>query len=570
MSDLVTALKKIRETKAPLPLPPGVDVFWSDDPDVQLRPYQIQMVWNMILCPSFLCGDSVGLGKTAMGSAMMSAVKSAQPGVKFIVYTTSSAQRQWCEEIKKFTKLSVRSLQESGKKLTPKQARLIDFNRFLSPEDSTDILVMRYSTILVDGEWQAQMIQTSDRQVCVIYDEATAFKSSDTTTHKLVRKISSHCKWRYGLSATPIENHLTEIYNIMGGLGVNVFGDEKWFRHRYCVEEVTGYRTHWGYRDGRKTMLKTPIVVTIGYQNLNELQELLTPYFWARSQSEVGEQLPQLNTETLDVSMNAEQLQKTEDIWNGLFSISHVDAGQGETEEIKKVDSKMTVLLLHQMVSINPAILSDRPEDYLNAPTSPKEDTLIELLNTQLHGTKCIVFTRFRRELERLKKVLPEATGRQLLYIHGDMDKDARYDMIQKFQTDPAYNLICINQAAFQAVNLQQAANMICLDLPWSWGGLLQLVGRMVRLRSPHAICNLFVLKTNNSIDDHVLALLKNKKGIFERMLSRSASLGVFDETDHEPMSEGDRGFVTKLFDTLTLDRKSYKPSMSGKLTFGA
>lgn len=559
MSDLVSALIQIRQMRDQLPIPPGVDQYWSKDPDVQLRPYQIQMVWNLILCPAFLCGDSVGLGKTCIGSAAMAAIKSSQPGVKFIVYTTSSAQRQWVEEIHKFTTLKARALREKGSK--PKDTRRNDFWNFVQGLDDTDILVMRYSTIIVDGEFQAACLGTVATQVCAVYDEATAFKSSSTATNRLVREISAKCPWRYGLSATPIENHLTEIFNIFRGLGLDILGDERWFRYQYCVEEIQGYRTQWF---GKK-MKKTPITVTVGYKNLNELNDILIPYFWARSQAEVGEQLPQLNTETLDISMSAEQIQKTDDIWNGIYSIDHLDV---EEEEIKAVTSKMTVLLLHQMVSINPAILSSKPEDYLQAKTSPKEDTLIELLNTTLEGSKTIVFTRFRRELERLKVLLPKETGRNVLYVHGDMDKDLRYDMMKRFQEDPTENLICINQAAFQAVNLQQAANLICLDLPWSWGGVLQLVGRMVRLRSPHAICNLYILRTEGSIDDHVIGLLKNKKGIFERILSRSASLGVFNETDHDPLLEGDKGFLTKLYDTLTLERRKYKPKISGNLSF--
>ena len=492
---------------------------------------------------------------TVMGSGAMAAIKAAQPNVKFLVYTTTSAQRQWTEEVQKFTSLKARMLADTGKKMKPKVARLTDFYNFIHGlGNNDDVLVMRYATVIHDGLEQIDYIRHKTNPICVIYDEATSFKSSDTMTHKHVRAISALCQWRYGLSATPIENTLTEIFHIFGGLGLDVLGNEEYFKQQYCETEIQGYRIQW-YGKVRK---KIPIVITTGYKNLNDLSERLIPYFWARSQAEVGEQLPQLNTETIDIVMSKEQIQKTEDIWNGLYSIDHLDLDE---EDFKKVDSKMTVLLLHQLVSINPALLSNRAEDYINAPISPKEAALIELLNTTLYGSKTIVYTRFRRELERLKILLRRETGRNVLFVHGGMNKDDRYEMIKKFQGDPHENLICINQAAFQAVNLQQAANLICLDLPWSWGGVLQLVGRMVRLKSPHAICNLYILHTEGSIDSHVIGHLKNKKGIFERILSKSASLGVFDETDHIPTPEGDRGFVSKMFDTMTLARHNYKPS---------
>ena len=562
--DLAKTLSKIRESKN-IQLPPGVENFWTSNPDLRLRPYQIQMVWNMLLCPSFLCGDSPGLGKTICGSALIAAIKYAQPDTKFLVYTTSSAQRQWSEEAQRFTTLKVRTLNEKEKGFKTAEARKYDFQRFLL--DDYDVLVLRYSTLLADGDFHVGSIPYWQKKVCLILDEASSFKSNKTITHQIVQRLSSVCAWKYGMSATPIENHLSEIRNIFQAIGVDALGSDEWFRSRYCEEEVQGYRSKWKYVDGKSRLVKEPITVTTGYKNLSELKDLLTPYFWARAQCEVGEQLPLLNTQVLPVEMNQLQKKKTDDIWAGLVTIEHLDPADGVTEELKVVDSKMTVLMLHQLVSINPALLSDQPIDYINAPTTPKEDTLIELLNTQLQGTKCIVYTRFRRELERLKHILPDATGRNVLYVHGDMDKDERYEMMQKFQNDPNETLICINQSAFQAVNLQQAANMICLDLPWAWGGMLQLIGRMVRLRSPHAMCNLFILKTVNTIDDHVIALLKNKKGIFERILSPAASLGVFDDTDHEPFKDSGQGFISKLFDTLTLSRHSYRQRLSGPPT---
>lgn len=559
MSDLLNTLTNIRQATETLPVPPGVEKFWSKDPDNALRPYQIQMVWNFILSPTFLCGDSCGLGKTPTASAAMAAIKSANPDVRFIVYTTTSAQRQWTEEVQKFTSLRPRMLADKTKRLSPKQSRVADFFNFVTGHGSDDVLIMRYSTIIHDGLEQIAYLRSRTQKICVIYDEASSFKSSDTTTNQYVRAISALCDWRYGLSATPIENTLDEMYNIFCGLGLDVLGNPPYFTEHYCEEKITGWRTQW-YGNKRT---KEPIKVITGYKNLNEFEQRTMPFFWARSAADVGNQLPSLNTTTINIEMSKAQLDKTEDIWNGMYSVDHADLDE---EDIRIVDSKMTILLLHQMVSINPAILSDKPEDYLHAPISPKEASLIELLNTSLRGEKTIVFTRFRRELERLKILLKKETGRNVLFVHGDMDKDLRYDMVKNFQEDPRETLICINQAAFQAVNLQQAANLICLDLPWSWGGVLQLVGRMVRLKSPHAICNLYILLTEGSIDSHVVGTLKNKKGIFERILSKSASLGVFDENDHEPIVGDKKGFIAKLFDNLTLTRQQYSPKTIFKL----
>ena len=173
MSDLLNTLTNIRQATETLPVPPGVEKFWSKDPDNALRPYQIQMVWNFILSPTFLCGDSCGLGKTPTASAAMAAIKSANPDVRFIVYTTTSAQRQWTEEVQKFTSLRPRMLADKTKRLSPKQSRVADFFNFVTGHGSDDVLIMRYSTIIHDGLEQIAYLRSRTQKICVIYDEAS-------------------------------------------------------------------------------------------------------------------------------------------------------------------------------------------------------------------------------------------------------------------------------------------------------------------------------------------------------------------------------------------------------------
>jgi SNF2 family DNA or RNA helicase len=598
----VEALQKIRVSpeeaeKAAMPMPPGVMKFWTDDPNCQLRLYQIQMVWNLILCPNFLCGDSCGLGKTAIGAASMAAIKSAQSTVKFIVFTTSSAQEQWVHELAKFTKMKARCLSEiddlpprsrARPRRSERDQRRNDFCNFigldsernqLKTPDSDDILVMRYSTLQADGEWQAKMIDfvrslqkkhhLNASQICIIYDEATFFKGVSTLTHKNAKRLSRRANWVYGLTATAIKNNLLELFYILAGMNINVFGQEPFFKERYCVMKKEGkYYVH-----GK---LKHNWVIS-GYKNLNEFMEIVQPYFWGRTVKEVGEHLPELNTETLELTMSPEQQKKTEDLWNGQYVVDHFQSdadflksvGIEFEEDIRVVSSKMAMLVYHQLVALNPCLLSDDILDLTNAPLSPKEEALVEHLNYQLEGEKVIVYTRFRREIERLKVILPGLTGRKVNFVHGNMTSTERYQNMSEFQTLPDHTLIIINQAAFEAVNLQQAAHMIAMDLPWSWGDVLQLIGRAVRLKSPHSVVNLIILQMKNSIDVHTAAVLRDKKGIFERVLTPSASLGIWDEGDHDFIPANSQGaFVNKLYDTLMLTRPKYRAPSSRSHSF--
>jgi hypothetical protein len=90
--------------------------------------------------------------------------------------------------------------------------------------------------------------------------------------------------------------------------------------------------------------------------------------------------------------------------------------------------------------------------------------------------------------------------------------------------------LIVVNAAGIEGINLQQAAHMVLLDVPWSWGDLIQLVGRMVRMASPHSACTLHILVAKGTIDEYAIETLKGKKGVFEQILGESHSAGILDE----------------------------------------
>jgi len=90
-----------------------------------------------------------------------------------------------------------------------------------------------------------------------------------------------------------------------------------------------------------------------------------------------------------------------------------------------------------------------------------------------------------------------------------------------------------------EGVNLQQAAHMVMLDVPWSWGDLIQLVGRMVRMASPHSACTLHIMPAKGTIDEYAIETLKGKKGVFEAILGSSHSAGILDSGDSLDLNSG-------------------------------
>ena len=100
--------------------------------------------------------------------------------------------------------------------------------------------------------------------------------------------------------------------------------------------------------------------------------------------------------------------------------------------------------------------------------------------------------------------------------------------------------VIIITDAGGEGINLQAAAAMVFYDAPWSWGTYVQLLGRPIRIGSPHP--NVLAIhlvserpreraKDRKTIDDHTLGLLGRKKDLVDRVLGEAA-IGALDFGD--------------------------------------
>lgn len=192
-----------------------------------------------------------------------------------------------------------------------------------------------------------------------------------------------------------------------------------------------------------------------------------------------------------------------------------------------------TMLSVMQLVANSSALL-DRSDKkaFLSKSLSAKEEILLDLLDGDLQGEHVLCFTKYRSWIDRLEYLTTNRafTNRKFLRITGAETGKQRENNRLLFQDHPDYNFLMLNGAGIEGSNLQQAAHLICLDLPWSWGDFIQLVGRMVRMASPHSACTLHILFTLGTVDEYVIEVQKSKKGVFERILGNAGTAGILEE----------------------------------------
>jgi SNF2 family DNA or RNA helicase len=526
--------------------------IWDIDRDCDsgvpliLRQYQIQMIHHLIRMDKFICGDAVGLGKTLDVVAASCWLKERNPNLKVVIVTTKSTTYQWRDEFQRFSMLRPFVMKDKYRGMTSSPARFAQMTDFLNGKKK-DILIVKYDSIKgtrkkVEGKFDAEgnvvngKEKTTDEMkfyakifkehkdnLVLVFDECHKFKGTQTAVRNLVFGISRAAAKVWGLTATVMKNSLNEFYAITTALGICPYGFMPEFTEEFCImrpQYIGG---------GRKKM------VLVGYQNVTKFKTGIRPFFLGRSQRQVKEPLPQLSTAFHALDLSDDQIDLLEDIKNGEFILPPAFVKvQGELYERERdPDNLMTQLSVQQLVSNHPALLD--PADtkkFFTSKLSPKEEALLDMLDGDLLGEKVIVFTKYKMWIDRLEKITKDKhfTNRKFLRITGNENEKQRNTNKRLFQGTEDHDLIVINSAGIEGINLQQAAHMILLDVPWSWGDLIQLVGRMVRMASPHSACTLHVMVAKGTVDEYAIETLKGKKGVFEKILGESHSAGILDD----------------------------------------
>lgn len=517
-----------------------------------LREYQKQMVAHQAILPRLIIGDAVGLGKTICAIASSCYHKDRSENLKIIVLTTRSTVYQWASEFQKFSSLRTWVLKDTYRDLKSNEARLKQVEHFLNGKKK-DVLIAKYTSLIGKRKKFAEGQEFDDNgdpipddgreavsqeilklceimaphkeDIYLILDEGQKFKSAGTSIRTLVENIQKHASRVHVMTATGLKNRLDEFYSIAWAIGIRPFGNEMSFKYKFCKQQ----KHHIG-----KGRYKWDI---IGYKNVKEFKLGIRPFYYGRSQAQVKEKLPKLATifHPFDLSDKEYKL-LTKDIPNGDYVLPpSFKKVAGEIVDIRErsIDNLMTAMSVFQLVANSSALLDrDDPKIFHNKTLSSKEEELLDLLDGELQGQKVIVFTKYKSWIDRMEWLTSQGhfTDRKFLRITGAENEKKREINRRLFQESDEHDLIFINAAGIEGINLQQAAHMIVLDCPWSWGDTLQLVGRMLRMASPHSACTLHILVANGTIDEYVIETLRSKKGVFEAILGETYSAGVLDD----------------------------------------
>lgn len=440
-------------------------------------PHQLQTARRVIfdMQGQAILADEVGLGKTIEAGLILKEYLLRGLVKKVLILTPASLLWQWYQELhEKFGIIA--SIQRSE----------WDW-RF------SDILIASLDTAKRDPH--ASLIATIPYDL-VIVDEAHKLKNSSTVSYRFVNSIQK--KYCLMLTATPVQNDLKELYNLIALIKPGQLGSYRSFKEKFMQDK------------------RTP-------KNPQELKVLLRGVM-VRNQRDTGVvQFTKRIVHPLIVSLTP----KEQEIYDRVTSFIRDRSRRSGLQNIlplitlqREVCSTFlaTALTLEKMMeNLEPDHLSEVAsllKDLADVKQNSKCD-ILERLIEELKDDKIIVFTEYKASQEYIRYRL-ERAGYKTLAFDGTLSRGKKQWIRHLFQKEG--QVLVSTESGGEGLNFQFCNQIVNFDLPWNPMRLEQRIGRVHRLGQSRDV-HIFNLLTKDTIEEHIMYLLHQKINMFETII---------------------------------------------------
>ena len=476
----------------------------------ELRPRQLAAVaYAQEVGFRVLIGDEVGLGKTPEALAILHVAQSWPA----ILLCQASLKFNWLDEVRRWLPGRTVTVLES------EQSRPGDYD--------ADIVIINYDILLPRLASIQAAYQQRGGLRAIVADESQLIKNWEAQRTQAALALSEGVPIRLALTGTPVLNRPIELASQLEFIGrLDDFGGYWGYRVRYCNARLT--RHGWDFS---------------GASNTEELHQLLKETCYLRRlKRDVMTELPPIQEEVVRIDIdNWGEYQRAERDtirWlreqvaqdqNFLASLSRLDAEQRRLAIRERMRSKEE--------RTRRALQLARIEALKQVAVRGKLAALHTWIDTFLSsGEKLVVFA-VHIELQRmLLGWYPDAAR-----ILGDMKSAERFANVQRFQNDPACQLIvCAHKAAKEGNTLTAASNVALLELLWTPGDIDQPIGRVHRETQKADSVTLWYLLAARTIEVTIARLIEAKRKVVNAV------------TDGTPLNPEDQSVFEELLAILT------------------
>lgn len=459
-----------------------------------------------------LFADEVGLGKTIEIGMVLKEMDIRDTHESLLVLTPAQLAPQWTKELQeKFGMEFVCNYDD-------------DFQGF----DAHDKIVAsvdtakgaRYIDDVLDRQWDV-----------LVLDEAHCVRNEDTQRYDLIDKIDY--REAFFASATPVQNEISDLYNIVDLIRPGLLGTRNEFESRYVV-------------DGEGTQIK----------NSDHLQRKLNRVMIRnrREETDIDFTNRRVRTKTL----------KPSDAETDLYErVTDYVRSNYENKDAKH----LVLLLLQKEVVSSPsavmatvekwlqgdgeATISDAEKEQLRdiksaaerISTTTKQQRLrdiVETVHEHQEMSRLVVFTQFRPTQQEVTESIKEL-DQTVHTVNGDFSSAEKESVVADFEREGG--VLVATDSISEGRNLQFCNVMVNYDLPWNPMKVEQRIGRIDRIGQEREV-HVFNLALEGTIEEHVLNKLYDKINLFTQ------SIGGLREILSR-MEQSGNDFEKEVFDLL-------------------
>ncbi|WP_368935397.1 SNF2 helicase associated domain-containing protein [Bacillus sp. SH8-8] len=434
--------------------------------NAEMRKYQVYgFEWMKTLAHYRFGGilaDDMGLGKTLQSIAFIDSVlpEIREKKLPILVVSPSSLVYNWFSELKKFAP-HIRAVIADGIQAERRKI-LKDITEF-------DVVITSYPLLRRDIRLYARPFHT------LFLDEAQAFKNPTTQTARAVKTIQA--EYRFGLTGTPVENSLEELWSIF---------------HVVFPELLPG-RKEFG--DLRR----------------EDIAKRVKPFVLRRLKGDVLNELP----EKIEHLQSSELLPDQKSLYAAYLAklreetLKHLDK---DTLRKNKIRILAGLTRLRQ-ICCHPALFVD---DYKGS--SAKFEQLLEILEEcRSTGKRILIFSQFTKMLSIIGREL----NRQAIpyfYLDGSTPAQERVELCNRFNEGEGDLFLISLKAGGTGLNLTGADTVILYDLWWNPAVEQQAADRAYRMGQKNTV-QVIKLVAHGTIEEKMHELQESKKNLIAEVI---------------------------------------------------
>lgn len=467
-----------------LPTLTAIDKYW----------YQIETARKVLrqLGGRALLADEVGLGKTIEAGLIIAEYLARGMVQSMLVLTPASLVSQWQSELS--DKFNIATITTDNR--DPQQP--IDEFWTNNPR-----IIASLNTAKSAKHYPHVTSRTWD---LVVVDEAHHLKNRTTLNWKLVNALNK--RFILMLTATPVQNSLIELFNLLTLLKPGLLQTEAAFKKEYVDS-----------RNGRVP------------KNPEKLRSLMREVMVRNTRALVDVKLPKRFATTITVTPADGEEKLYQDLSEYLRSSEEKLDRLSRTNLLMRAGSSPGALAdsLKQLTKRLPdEELKSLARRAAQVKQVEKAKVLVEMLSKS--SQKTLVFTTHKATSAYLAQTL-QAANIPFAEFTGGMSLKQKDEAIAAFRDN--VSVLLASETGGEGRNIQFANAIVNYDLPWNPMKIEQRIGRIHRIGQTQDVF-IFNFCLKGSIEEYILRILHDKINMFELVVGEIETIlgNVDDEFD--------------------------------------